>query len=315
MDSLHRREFLQISATLCLTGFGRLGEAQVVDPQTSGLVPVEGAQLRYFIEGEGLPCLVLGHAESQRLLLSEALRSHFRFHFLDLRHDAASESSLDLTRLTLDTYLEDVDAARRFLGLESTAVFGHSHHAWVAFEYARKCPQHVTHVIMTGCVPHNVSREVRDEFWESDASEERKAAYEQNLLDEPDDEEWDSLTPHERWLSLYQGLAPRMLYDPTGDVTRYLEPVYNDDEVFPHYQSLLHGYDVATRPGPVLTPVFLAVGRFDYGFPYYLWDDRREVIPNLSYHVFEKSGHFPMVEEQELFDQKLVDWLTRTVAS
>jgi pimeloyl-ACP methyl ester carboxylesterase len=30
-----------------------------------------------------------------------------------------------------------------------------------------------------------------------------------------------------------------------------------------------------------------------------------------SYNLFEKSGHFPMVEEQELFDKKLIEWIKR----
>jgi len=29
-------------------------------------------------------------------------------------------------------------------------------------------------------------------------------------------------------------------------------------------------------------------------------------LPNLSYNLFEKSGHYPMLEEQELFDEKLI---------
>ena len=45
----------------------------------------------------------------------------------------------------------------------------------------------------------------------------------------------------------------------------------------------------------------------------FVWDDRREMIQDLSYNLFERSGHFPMVEEQELFDQKLVEWIDRTI--
>jgi pimeloyl-ACP methyl ester carboxylesterase len=44
-------------------------------------------------------------------------------------------------------------------------------------------------------------------------------------------------------------------------------------------------------------------------WPYFLWDDRKGILPNLSYNLFEKSGHFPMVEERELFDKRLVEWI------
>jgi pimeloyl-ACP methyl ester carboxylesterase len=32
-------------------------------------------------------------------------------------------------------------------------------------------------------------------------------------------------------------------------------------------------------------------------------------IPNFSYNLFEKSGHYPMFEEPGLFDRKLFGWM------
>jgi len=38
-------------------------------------------------------------------------------------------------------------------------------------------------------------------------------------------------------------------------------------------------------------------------------DDYKDKLPNLSYNLFTKSGHFPFLEEQELFDTKLIEWI------
>ncbi len=114
---------------------------------TSGVVLVEGAGLHYLIEGKGTPCLVLGHLESERRILSQELRDHFRFVFMDLRHDARSSSSLEISKITLDTYLDDIDKVRRTLSLDVAAVFGHSIHSYIALEYARKYPKNTSHVI------------------------------------------------------------------------------------------------------------------------------------------------------------------------
>ena len=245
-------------------------------------------------------------------MLSQALRGRFRFYFLDLRHDAESQNALDVAQITLDTYLDDVDTARRTLGLDKTALFGHSHHALIALEYARTHPQNVTHVIMTACSPR-AEWGAGEEFWESDGSEERKRIFEQNLLDNPQ-EVLATLTPQERFVRTYQLQAPKLLYDPNFDISALLEPVHNDTEVFLHLQlEILKDYDIAARPEQISTPVFLALGRFDYVSPYTLWDDRREVIQDLYYHLFERSVHFPMVEEQGLFDQKLLEWINRTI--
>src|SRR4030042_4522602 len=67
--------------------------------ETSGLVSVEGAELHYVIEGKGIPWIGLGHSESARRIFSQELRNHFKFVFMDLRHDARSNSSLEISRI------------------------------------------------------------------------------------------------------------------------------------------------------------------------------------------------------------------------
>lgn len=295
---------------LCFTHGCQQGEEAAPmgskEEETSGIVSVEGAELHYVIEGEGIPCLVLGHLESQRRILSQELRNHFKFVFLDLRHDAQSNSSLDISKITLDTFLDDIDKVRRTLGFDKTAVFGHSIHSWIGLEYARKYPHNTSHVIMTGSIPYRYAAGVADEFFESDASDERKMIFEQNLKKFEEDE-LDKMSPKERIVKTYMTHTPRIFYDPVYDVSWIYEVVELNEDI--SLFEIFKNYDIAKMPGQVATPVFLAIGRYDYLYPYFLWDDRKDVLPNLSYNLFEKSGHFPMVEEQELFDKKLIDWI------
>ncbi len=76
------------------------------------------------------------------------------------------------------------------------------------------------------------------------------------------------------------------------------------------FGGILNNYDIINGD-QITTPVFLALGRYDYGVPYHLWDDRKNEFPKLSYNLFEKSGHYPMMEEQALFDKKLIEWISR----
>jgi proline iminopeptidase len=277
--------------------------------ETSGVVSVEGAELHYVIEGKGTPCIGLGHSESQRRILSQELRNHFRWVFLDLRHDVHSNSSLEISKITLDTYLDDIDKVRRALGLDKIAVFGHSIHSYIALEYARKYPKYTSHVIMTGDTPYRVTAEAADEFWESDASNERKMILEQNW-EKISEDELSRMSPKERVVITYMAMAPKLFYDPRYDLSWIYQVVESNQAVANRlFQVIFKDYDIAKRPGRVEAPVFLAIGRYDYLWPYFTWDDRKGVLPNLSYNLFEKSGHFPMVEEQELFDKKLIDWI------
>ena len=278
--------------------------------ETSGVVSVEGAELHYIIEGKGIPCIGLGHSESQRRILSQELRNHFRWVFMDLRHDAQSNSSLEISKITLDTYLDDIDKVRRTLGLDKIAVFGHSIHSLIALEYARKYPKNTTHVVMSGFTPYSLAG-VADEFWESDASSERKMILKQNMEKIAEDE-LSRMPSKERVVKTYMAMAPKLFYDPTYDLSWIYEVVESNQDIARHlFLVIFKDYDIAKRPGRVETPVFLAIGRYDYLCPYFIWDDRKDVLPNLSYNLFEKSGHFPMVEEQELFDKKLIEWIKR----
>jgi proline iminopeptidase len=277
----------------------------------SGVIPVRGAQVHYIIEGNGVPCLVIGHAESSRLLCSLELKKHFQFVFMDLRHDARSESSLERSEITLDTYLEDIDAVSRALGLGNFIIWGHSHHAYIALKYAQKYPSKVSGIIMTACTPCDTGRSRRDEFWETDASDERKALFAQTWGEFQ--EQRPKMTREERRVPQLVAMAPKLLYDPkdTLSLRKVGEKLVNRMYVYLHYQlEILKDYDLAEESEQVAAPVFLVLGRYDYIAPYALWNDERKfALPNLSYHLFPKSGHFPQIEESELFDRKLIEWI------
>ena len=103
-------------------------------------------------------------------------------------------------------------------------------------------------------------------------------------------------------------------YDPTYDCSWMLEGYYANVEVWNHLCNvIMTDYDI-TKGDQIKTPVFLSQGQHDYVVPYTLWDDINEKVknklPNLSYNQFERSGHFPMLEEQELFDKKLIEWIS-----
>lgn len=213
---------------------------------SSGFVPVESAQLHYIVEGKGIPCLVIGHAKSSRLLCSQELKKHFQFAFVDLRHDARSESSLERSEITLDTYLEDIDAVSRALGLGNFMIWGHSHHAYVALKYAQKYPSGVSGIIMTACTPCDVGRSNRDEFWEADASDERKALFAQTWGEFQ--KQRSAMTREERRVPQLVAMAPKLLYDPmdTRSLSKVGEELVNRMYVYLHYQlEILKEYDLA----------------------------------------------------------------------
>ncbi|HBE41801.1 MAG TPA: hypothetical protein DDW27_11470 [Bacteroidales bacterium] len=56
-------------------------------------------------------------------------------------------------------------------------------------------------------------------------------------------------------------------------------------------------------------PVFIANGKYDFWAVPTLWPPVVSKLGNFSNNIFEKSSHWAMFEEQELFDSKLLKWI------
>lgn len=276
----------------------------------SGFVIVDGIKLPYFIEGTGIPCMVVLDGLVPSRALSKKLREHFRFIFLYSRMLVPFDKPVEIDKITMDTYVDDVEQVRKALGLEKVAVFGHSISGLLALEYARKYPEHATHVIMHGTPPYynTKSKEIVAENWEVHASDERKRILKQNWERLPADT-LSKLSPSDAGILRYITDGPKIWYNPTYDASWLLKGTYWNMEVWNHlFEVIMAKYDL-TKEDKIKTPVFLALGRYDFLVPYYLWDDKKDKLPNLSYNLFEKSGHYPMLEEQALFDKKLIAWI------
>jgi pimeloyl-ACP methyl ester carboxylesterase len=55
-------------------------------------------------------------------------------------------------------------------------------------------------------------------------------------------------------------------------------------------------------------PVFLALGRYDYGIPYPAWDEHKPQLHNLHYKLYDESGHTPPYEQPEEFSADVLAW-------
>jgi proline iminopeptidase len=278
-------------------------------PQASrGTVSVDGIELPYFIEGTGIPCLVINNARAMSRALSQELRKTFQFIFTDMRAMVPYTKTYDLEKVTLDTFLDDIELVRAAVGIDKVCVFGHSIGGLFALEYVRKYPQHATHVVMNGTPAfyNDKFTKLVDEFWEANASDERKAILKQNV--ERMKEAVAKEPPGRKLIANYIMNGPLYFYDPKYDCAWLFEGEYWSPELFDRiFSVVMKGYDIAERQIPSV-PIFLSLGRYD-GMPYVSWDGIKEKFPNLSYNLFEKSGHYAPLEEQELFDKKLVEWI------
>ncbi len=241
------------------------------------------------------------------------MKRHIQLVLVDFKNTWMADTLTDPSRVTVASTVDEIDLVRQAFGYEKICVVGHSVLGFWSLEYARKYPDHISHAIVIGTPPfwNKDFDPIMEEFFSTDASAERQARLSQNWERVPEGM-LERLSPMDQFVYAFVQNAPLYWFDFTYDPFHHFAGRQGYWAMAEHvFTVLLTDYDPRDHFGSIEAPVFLALGRHDYVVPYYLWDDDKAKIPNLSYHLFERSGHFPMFEEQELFDRKLVEWIGR----
>jgi len=275
-----------------------------------GYLEVDGFKLKYISEGEGPDTLIIGSSIYYHRSFSEQLRKSLRLHFVDYRGFAEGPK----TELSFDTLLNDIELIRQKLGLNKCIVVGHSAHALLALEYAKKYQEHVSHVVLVGSPPHmkteNVAMAQRN--WDESVWPERKAAFERNMVLMPDAKL--NQLPRDQWfLHMNFRNAPKSWYDYNFDSRPIWEGVKPNTHVLDQmYLRFVREVDVSKGLEELSIPVLIVYGRFEYLVaPVHSWDPLRPKLKDLTVRVFEKSAHSPHYEQPNLFDAMLLEWLKK----
>jgi proline iminopeptidase len=267
-------------------------------------------ELAYSVDGEGTPALVIGSAVYYPRAFSQCLRQSLKLIFADHRGFAHPVGDIAASDYTLDVVLADIDLVRRQLGLEKIIVIGHSGHGYMALEYAKRYPQHVSHAVMIATGPsHSAAHNaVTEQYWQESVCPERKAKLEADLALLPAEVE---AAPEKRFVTFCVRMGARSWYDHAFDAAPLWEGVRVNMPVFDHlWGEAFRDIDIAQGLDQFDAPVFLGLGRYDYLVaPYATWAPYRDSFKDLTVRVFERSGHTPQLEESELFDAELLKWL------
>jgi proline iminopeptidase len=274
-------------------------------------VNVQGALLRYVLEGSGSPVLVIGSSIYYPRTFSRQAREAFHLAFVDVRHFAEVDPSYPLDKITLDSYTDDIEQVRATVGFERAVLIGHSHHGNLALEYAKRHPARVSHVVLIGSTPCDVKTtiEAGDGYWTEHASEVRKHVLRDN---------WAALTPEvlgampgeEAFVVQYVADGPKYWYDPNYNASALWQDVPVNMELIRVQRDFFAGdYEMSWNPEQMRAPVLVIMGRHDYAVPHTLWEEAQRKLPNITFHLFERSGHTPQLEEPGRFDRTLLEWL------
>ncbi|MEQ9188342.1 MAG: alpha/beta fold hydrolase [Cryomorphaceae bacterium] len=121
--------------------------------QATGYAQSNGVNIYYQTVGEGTPILVInggpGFSSEGFLTIAEEIASfECQAILYDQRGTGKSEMTvIDSSTVTMDLMVQDMEALRTKLGLDSWILFGHSFGGMMANYYASKHPEHVSAII------------------------------------------------------------------------------------------------------------------------------------------------------------------------
>ncbi len=73
--------------------------------------------------------------------------------------------------------------------------------------------------------------------------------------------------------------------------------------------------DYQTQLGEIRMPTWVGVGRYDPQTPVACSEDLAQGIPGACLTIFERSGHYPFIEEREQFKLALGEFLAMQQAA
>lgn len=272
---------------------------------TEGVVQVEGATLPYRVVGEGRPCIVYGsrtlYGDTYSARLATELRCvHFegRVFLPDAqRRGGAPHGVLDA--------VQDIEAVRAALGMDSIVVMGNSIVGLVAMAYAATYPEHTAFAVSVAGPPSvPFAYDSAQAYRDREMSPGRVAQHQANLA------LLDSIRTAHPGRGFIPGyLANAALYwaDSTYDATGIFAAVMVNDTLFNDLQRTPFAWD--PEAPPVRVPVFVALGRHDYVVAPNVWADVRSPFIDVTVHVFERAGHWPHMEDPDAFDAALLEWM------
>ena len=275
----------------------------------AGKIEIDGSILQYVIEGEGIPCLVIGSSVYYPRTFSNNLRENLKMYFVDMKWFAKDYAPENLDHVNIESIVEDIEEIRVALDLKMPLIMGHSIHGTMATEYVKKYGDKVCGLIVIGSPAewgNSVYNEKAAALWAS-ASPKRKELQEKNW---GKTNEIDRLTGQKEAVARYNNMAPQYWYDPEYDAGWLWKDMTVHSEVTQHiFTRVFLEYDMFNPAMPVTVPMFVGLGKYDYVIPYTLWKSSYQNIPDFKLVLFDKSGHTPQLEVADLFDEELLNWI------
>ncbi|HVS62110.1 MAG TPA: alpha/beta fold hydrolase [Thermoanaerobaculia bacterium] len=287
-------------------------------PSEEGILEIEGARLAYRTFGEGVPVVVLhggpGLDSSYLLPQMAELADGFRLIFYDQRTSGDSSSEVEVSEVTLDHFVEDLEKLRQGLRLGRMNLLGHSWGGMLAMFYAIEHPENLGSLVLLS------SGGARSTFWAElfDGIDRGRtpesAARLKQLQESPGFASNDPAVLEQYYQAFFepyfhdQAMARRLSTRLDADTLLRMDALYQS----PLNRSA-RSYDIVAELSKIQAPTLIVHGENDV-IPVAYAEEIHDAIEGSDLLILGRCGHFPYIEQPEKTFAAITGFL-RTVAS
>lgn len=196
---------------------------------------------------------------------------------------------------TMDNNVEDMEALRRYLGLEKIVVIGQSYGGMVALSYATRYPRNVSHLIAVVTAPNYGFLARAQQILAERGTDEQKRVAEKL---------WAGTFESEEALREYFDVMGPMYarkFDAEKAQERRGRQIVSADAINEGFAGFLRTYDVTDQLHKITCPTLVIAGRHDWICPPEWSELIASKIPQADLRIFEESGHAVAGDEPEAF--------------
>ena len=219
--------------------------------------------------------------------------------YIDNRGSGKTEKGLQST-YNLDNNVEDIEALRKYLGLEKIVLLGQSYGGMVAMEYARRYQENLLGLLLVVTAPsYQFIEKAKDIVKERGTKEQQEMA---QVL-------WDgAFESAEQQAKYYEVMAPLYSYSyedtPKAEIAREHAKQRSNrsyEALNEGFAGFLREYDVTEDLPSFKVPTLIIGGKHDWITPIEASILLNEKIPNNRLVIFENSSHGVLKDEHEKF--------------